>query len=81
MTIPRFDDIKRQSEQAEQQAAIFRQMTGGVPATVYMQKGEDGFRVVVKVADGSPIQIGVLVDNLMNAVGLCCQQLGMTVKV
>ena len=65
----------------EKQAAAFRQATGGVPATVYIDRAADGFRVVVKTADGSPIQVGALVDTLINAMGMCCQQLGMTVKI
>ena len=68
-------------QRIQQQAAAFRQMTGGLPATVYIQKEGNGFHVVVKAAENSPVQAEALVDNLVSAVGLCCQQLGMTVKV
>jgi len=48
-------------------------------ATVYIKKDPDGFRVVIKMADGSPAQN--LVDNLAQAFGMVCQNLGMTVKM
>ena len=81
MTMPSQDDIQRQAAQGQQMTDAFRQVTGGVPAIVYIREDPDGFRVVVRTADGSPIQAGALVDTLINAMGMCCQQLGMTVKV
>lgn len=46
---------------------------------VYIKKDPDGFRVVIKMADGSPAQ--GLVDNLAHVFGMACQNLGMTVKM
>lgn len=48
-------------------------------ATVYILKDPEGFRVVIKMADGSPAQN--LVDNLAQVLGMACQNLGMTVKM
>ena len=81
MTMPSQDDIKRQAAQGQQMSDAFRQATGGVPAIVYIQKDPDGFRVVIKTDDGSPIKVEALVDTLINAMGMSCQQLGMTVKI
>lgn len=69
------------AQQAAQQAAAFRQNTGGVAATVYIDRAGDEFRVVVRTAEGSPLDASALAGALIEAVGVCCQQLGMEVKV
>lgn len=61
------------------QAAAFRQATGGVPVTIYIQKDASGFRVVVRTNDGSSSEPWV--ENLVNVLGMACQQFGMAVKM
>jgi hypothetical protein len=64
----------------QQQAAAFRQTTGGgVPATVYIQKEGEGFRMVVKMNDGTSGE--ALAGYLADILGSTCQAYGMTVKV
>jgi hypothetical protein len=67
------------SQSVYDQAAKFRQATGGVPVIVYIQKGVSGFRVEVRMNDGS--SAAPLVENLVNVLGMACQQCGMTVKM
>jgi len=67
------------SQSVYDQAAKFRQATGGVPVIVYIQKGASGFRVEVRMNDGSSAE--PLVENLVNVLAMACQQCGMTVKM
>lgn len=67
------------SQQVYDQAAAFRQTTGGVPVTVLIQKDARGFRVIVVPNDGSSPEPWV--EGLVNAFGMTCQQFGMTVKI
>jgi len=65
--------------QVYDQAAAFRQSTGGVPVTVYIQEEAWGFRVAVKPNDGSSPDVWT--QNLIKVFGMACQQCGMTVKM
>lgn len=79
--MPSAEELQRQSQQAQQMGAAFRQMTGGVPGAIYIDRRSDGFNLAVQMPEGSPVSAVQVVDTLIQAVGMCCQQLGMTVKI
>lgn len=69
-------------DQMEQRTRQFRQQTGGgVPGTTYIRKSSDGFEVKFKMAEGSPVNARYFMDNVINAISMASQQLGMSVKI
>lgn len=69
-------------EQMEQQTSQFRQQSGGgIPGVVYIRRGVDGFEIKFKMAEGSPVNAGYFMDNMINAISMASQQLGMSVKI